>query len=100
MHQLTSVELDLENQVASTFLLRQISLACLQRAEGLALGYHREVGPSDREERPWDWSNDEPVQGIAFSKHDEYLRLGVMRLLRDLPQYMASFNYRWKDHAD
>lgn len=96
--QLTSVELDLENQVASTFLLRQISLSCLQRAEGLALGYHRDVGPSDREARPRNWTNAEPVQGIAFSEHNEYLRLGVMRLLRDLPQYNALFDYHWKHH--
>lgn len=98
MHELTSVEVDVENQVASTFLLRQISLACLQRAEGLALGYHREIGPSDREGPARDWSNAEPAQGITFSEHNEYLRLGVMRLLRDLPQYNALFNYQWKHH--
>jgi hypothetical protein len=94
--QLNSVERDSESPVAAAFLLRQISQTCLQRAQALAIGYRRTTGPSDRarilpERVP-------APQGQAFSGHEEYLRLGVMRLLRDLPEYTTLFNYRWRDY--
>jgi hypothetical protein len=98
MHQLNFLDRESESQVASAFLLRQISLACLQRAQALAIGYHRENGPSVREDSLPDLRRAQVEQGQGLSRTDEYLRLGVMRLLRDLPQYGPWFNYRWKDH--
>jgi hypothetical protein len=82
--------------VASAFLMRQLSQSCLQRAQALALGYHNTTRPLAWEDR---LPERVPIsQGKSFSGHDEYLRLGVMRLLRDLPDYRALFNYRWKDY--
>ena len=96
--QLFLVENESENPVTAAFLLRQVASACLQRAQISAINYHRSAAPSVSAERAVRVQH-EPVSGPqAGPIHEEYLRLAAMRLLRDLPEYEALFEYRWKDH--
>ena len=97
LDQLESIRHESENQVAAAFLLRQISLACSQRAQALAVGYQREAELGVRESRRGIAEYAPSFHDRPSSRHDEYLRLGVMRLLQDFPQYSASFEYKWRD---
>lgn len=94
--QLRSVERESQSQVASAFLLRQISVSCLERAQALAIHYRSTIGPFAHGESLGVQENAPVSVDQRLSKHEENLRLGVMRLLRDLPEYSAMFNYRWR----
>lgn len=96
LDQLRSVERESENQVASAFLFRQISVSCLQRAQALAIAYQSTAGPFAHGGSQGVQENASVSVDRRFSKHEENLRLGVMRLLRDLPEYAATFNFRWR----
>ena len=92
LEQLRAIERDADSQTELTFLLRQLSVACLQRAQQTALSYSRTVGPRAREPR----MPNRDTSSLGRPHHespDEYLRLGIMRLLRDLPGYTPVFEY-------
>lgn len=97
VEELRSVEREAESQVELSFLLRQLSTSSLQRAHQLALRYRRSAGPRSREPRQ------ETAPAISVLKSSravsevEYLRLAVMRLLRELPEYVPVFEYRWRN---
>lgn len=98
IEQLFLVENEGENPVTAAFLLRQIASACLQRAQISAMNYQRTAERSASAETAIRVQH-EPVSAPQPSSiHEEYLRLAVMRLLRELPEYEALFEYRWKDH--
>jgi hypothetical protein len=63
------------------------------------MGHHRTAEPLPPQEG---FKTSENTPGLedqlSSSGPDEYLRLGVMRLLRDLQGYKAMFNYHWRDH--
>jgi hypothetical protein len=90
LKELYEIERDAEGQAELAFLLRQLGLSCLQRAQQLALSYSRTSGPRTREPKV-------PVQPAAspvFHRGpEEHLRLGVMRLIRELPGYVPSFEF-------
>jgi hypothetical protein len=95
--QLSGVENESENAVTAAFLARQIASACLQRAQISATRYQRTTERSVSAERDVRVQHEPVSVPKASSVHEEYLRLAVMRLLRDLPEYEALFEYRWKD---
>jgi hypothetical protein len=95
--QLSWVENESENGVTAAFLARQIASACLQRAQISATSYQRTTERSVSAERDVGVQHESVSVPKASSAHEEYLRLAVMRLLRDLPEYESLFEYRWKD---
>jgi len=91
--QLTSILKDAKGNSELNFLLRQLHMACLQRAQQLSLSIVNSGAPRPARENP-------RAPGLAASPaarrrvlSDDHLRLGVMRLLRELPGYSPVFEY-------
>jgi hypothetical protein len=95
--ELREIEGESQTHTELNFLLRQLSQSCLQRAQQLALAYSRTAAPRQRPSS----SIVDSVMPAPFESRlhveSEYLRLAVMRLIRDLPEYVAMFNYRIKN---
>ncbi len=98
LNRLNFAERETDSQVASTYFLRQISLSCLQGAQALAIGHHRTAESLPRQGGSETLENAPGLEDQLSSGPDEYLRLGVMRLLRDLQGYKAMFKYSWREH--
>ncbi len=93
---LRSAELEAQSQTELLFLLRAMSHSSLERAQQLALRYSREQNKAAAKLlRIPNRSLAGDVGGVG--QELEYLRLGVMRLLRDLPGYIPRFDYRLKN---
>jgi hypothetical protein len=97
VERLRSVEREAESQVELSFLLRQLSMSSLQRAHQLALRYSRSAGPRNRDPRQDATSTISVLNSRPVIPEVEYLRLAVMRLLRELPEYRPIFEYAWRN---
>jgi len=95
--ELREIERESQSHTELNFLLRQLSQSCLQRAQQLALAYSRTAAPRQRPPNPIVDSAAAPTPESRLRPEEEYLRLAVMRLIRDLPEYVPAFNYRIKN---
>jgi hypothetical protein len=89
VHQLRDIEGGSTNALSRSFLLRQLSLASMQRAYQLAAELEL-VGPGQALPR-------RKIPAVIQHKappEKSLVRLAVMRLLRDLPQYTPRFDYK------
>ena len=96
-------ELDLiqgesRSQTELSFLLKQLSNSCLQRAQQLALLQGRSTRSEDAHTRPPRTLSSDTERTTPFpSGTEDFVKLAAMRLLRTLPPYFAEFNVRLKD---
>ncbi len=95
LHELWSIETEAESQVEQNFLLRSLGKSSLEYALRLALEYSRTARARPRSEILSDkYSTDVADRSHPKSRERDLLRLGVMRLLRELPDYVPRFDYR------
>jgi hypothetical protein len=85
-----------ESQTALSFLLRQMSVANLQHAQSLAMRYTRVSDARGHVQITVPETRESLGVDDSTSNQESYLRLAIMRLLRELPEYTAKFNFRWK----
>lgn len=95
--ELELIEGEARSQTELSFLLKQLSSSCLQRAQQLSLLQGRVSRNEDamlpgRAVRP-------DVERVApqSPSGEDFVKLAAMRLLRTLPPYSADFNVRTKD---
>jgi hypothetical protein len=90
--ELREIEAGAQSQTELSYLLRQLASSCLQRAQQLAFAYSRSDEAKTNQTTYVARAN---LGGAATSvpREEEYVRLGVMRLLRELPQYQPKFEY-------
>jgi hypothetical protein len=91
--QLNTITYETRGHSAAVFLLKQLHLSCLERAQQLSLLYapeprRREVARTSILAERSILSRRSPDER---SHQEEFLRLATMRLLRELPGYSASF---------
>jgi len=90
------IERQARSQTELSFLLKQLSSSCMQRAQQLALVYARSAS-SKPDFYGDDVRSEVSAQSFELRPADhgeEFSRLGVMRLLRYLPGYAPKFKYR------
>jgi len=97
--QLRAIGEESRGRTEFVFLLRQLHMSSLERAQQLSLRYDRVPRPLEVRSSPSRFhraalsrKDIEPR-----SEHDEFLRLAVMRLLRDLPGYSPLFEIAASD---
>ena len=93
LNELRAIEAEAETQIEQNFLLRNLGRSSLEYAFRMALTYSRtaDVLPSDSRT-----ASERVVAAQEVpspSRETEFVRLGVMRLLRELPEYEAAFEY-------
>ena len=91
--QLTALTNETRGRNAAIFLLKQLHVSCLERAQQLSLLYEPEPRPREvsRSTLFSERNKFDPRDKDERSEHEEFLRLATMRLLRELPRYSASF---------
>jgi hypothetical protein len=93
LHDLRELESTSETPTAKSYLLRQVKNSSLERAYQLARVETRRVEGRTGTSTPSRQHNTSSTQVFARGTELEFLRLGVMRLLRDLPGYVPRFGY-------
>lgn len=98
LSELELIQGESRSQTESSFLLKQLSNSCLQRAQQLALLQGRitrrdEVPTSLEQPTVPDFGRVTPRPSAG----EDFVKLAAMRILRGLPNYSADFNVRIKD---
>jgi len=94
---LKTIETELENAGEFSFLLKQIYVSSLQKAQQLSLTFFRRKDREGESKFLVAKYTKEEDRGIpSVSEHDDLLRLSVTLLIRKIKGYKPLFHYRWK----
>lgn len=94
-----NIKKNVESQDEINFLLKRIYLMAFQEAQHLSLTFEREnINYSNSEQILFPNGISEYKDDSIILEHDSFLKLAVMRLLKEFRDYIPLFNYKVKNY--
>lgn len=97
--ELKNIEYTAESNSELNFLLKQIYSYCFQKAQHLSLRFTRDNPDKNINSfQQKEYFKEGNLTSRKIVRENEFLKLGVMRLLQIIDGYDPQFEYKWKNH--